>query len=561
MTENIFLKWALWYREKMGFSVIPIKEFMEDGEVKKKPYIEWLQWQKEKPTSEQIKKWWLEHPKAMIGIITGVISGISVIDADTYKMTEDELRIYQEIFPIQNTPTAISPQGGEHFYFKYHAELPQKSDIHNKIDGRNNGGYIVAPPSSANGTGIYKWQKDKRLGDIPLMPVPNQYIKNILSYRGGFIRGGIPESNITNLTHITHIEEGVRDQELFHLANMMFKGGANEEEVIKYITLFGKYCCNPPFPEKEIITKVQSAEKRVHSKKRNIAEEVKQWVELTSGNFLLTNISHELTLLTSAEKQAATMALKRLCEQGIIEKVGNRRGSYRLVEKDIEKIDLKKTIIELKDKKFKGLDIRYPFGIERFFWTYPKSIIVIAGSKGAGKTAFALNLVKLNQGRHRIVYFNSEMGEDEFASRLMGFEEMEGDDWKFEPFIRSMNFQDVIEPNAINIIDFLEKEEEFWTIAKDIRNIWEKLKKGIAIICIQKDAGAVIGRGRDFSREKARLYLTLDYDSNKAINTLKIIDIKNWRDPAINPIGKFIKFKLHRGVRYSHQGAWEEEYE
>ena len=74
--ENI-LNAALRYREQ-GFSVIPVKQ-------DKKPYIKWERYQTEKAEPDTILKWWKLHPDANVGIITGAISGIDVLDADSEK--------------------------------------------------------------------------------------------------------------------------------------------------------------------------------------------------------------------------------------------------------------------------------------------------------------------------------------------------------------------------------------------------------------------------------------------------------------------------------------------
>ena len=49
---------------------------------------------------------------------------------------------------------------------------------------------------------------------------------------------------------------------------------------------------------------------------------------------------------------------------------------------------------------------------------YPGNIVIVAGSKSAGKTSFLLNTVKENMHQHEIVYLNSEMGDTEFRKRL-----------------------------------------------------------------------------------------------------------------------------------------------
>jgi hypothetical protein len=61
---------------KRGFSVIPIK--CKD----KKPLIAWEQFQHRLVTEAEVKTWYLAWPEANVGIITGEISGLVVIDLD-----------------------------------------------------------------------------------------------------------------------------------------------------------------------------------------------------------------------------------------------------------------------------------------------------------------------------------------------------------------------------------------------------------------------------------------------------------------------------------------------
>ena len=61
---------------KLKWSVIPLKK-------DKTPYIKWLPYQKKRADTAQIKEWWEKHPRANIGIVTGAISGLVVIDIDS----------------------------------------------------------------------------------------------------------------------------------------------------------------------------------------------------------------------------------------------------------------------------------------------------------------------------------------------------------------------------------------------------------------------------------------------------------------------------------------------
>ncbi len=49
----------------------------------KKPLIAWKPYQNRLPTEEEVKAWWNQHPYANIGMATGHLSGIVVIDCDS----------------------------------------------------------------------------------------------------------------------------------------------------------------------------------------------------------------------------------------------------------------------------------------------------------------------------------------------------------------------------------------------------------------------------------------------------------------------------------------------
>jgi len=79
MTENDeispTLEWARYYVSK-GWSVIPLKP----GD--KVPAIEWKQFQKRIATDGEVTEWF-KGGKRNIGIVTGSISGLAVVDVDT----------------------------------------------------------------------------------------------------------------------------------------------------------------------------------------------------------------------------------------------------------------------------------------------------------------------------------------------------------------------------------------------------------------------------------------------------------------------------------------------
>ncbi len=140
------VKAALEYAEN-NFSVIPIQP-------NKTPHCPWKQYQDIRATAQEIKAWWDKWPEANVGIVTGTISGIVVVDIDT----EDGYEAIQEYIPDgMKVPTVKSP-GGWHLYFK--APTQSISNNTKKIPGcdfRGDGGYIVAPPSINSEKEEYTW--------------------------------------------------------------------------------------------------------------------------------------------------------------------------------------------------------------------------------------------------------------------------------------------------------------------------------------------------------------------------------------------------------------------
>lgn len=538
------LKQALMYAKK-GFSVIPIIP-----DERKKPHVEWAKYQKERASTEQIEKWWKDWPLANVAIVTGVISKISVIDIDLYKMTDEEKEEIKLLLPKVDTPVAKSPKGGRHLYFKYHADLPTKSNILKHVDGRNNGGYIVAPPSRINGSS-YEWKPGKH----PLNAIPKEHISNIKHYLG--LGGGkqlttdykpLKTTKATS-NHIS-FEDGTRDEGLFHTANCLVKGKMAEGDIYQVLERLILSWGEKPDP-KWISAKISSAIKRSAIRDRSITKDVEDWVLTTEGNFRTTDCHNELQLTTKDHKKACMMALLRLVDAGVIERNGTQRGCYRLIERHADEINWW-------DASNKEIPFKMVFGLERYVKFLPKTLTVIAGSQDAGKSALLLNIAFLNINTHPVYYFSSEMDGAELRDRIELFENYDlGVLKKIKFKERSSNFADVIDPDGINIIDFIEITDNFYRIAQDFTNIRNKLKKGIALIALQKDKNNELGRGGSFSLEKPRLYLSLDKDFPG--NILKVVKAKNWRDPEVNPNGFVMKFKLFKGVNLHPKGIWEPE--
>ena len=539
---NPFLSAALHYRDK-GFSVIPIRP-------DKKPFIQWADFQKRRATSEEIRAWWSQWPRANLAIVTGEISGIFVVDCDNEVAYEN----IQELLPDNFVSCIVKSPRGYHIYLFYSANqtIGNATGIMPNVDIRGEGGYIIAPPSINAEGKAYSWLPGLSVDEVtPAAPPDAIYniINNSIMYRGAFDKSQKDSHTKSQQVTSSHIfEEGQRDENLFHIALCLANTG-NSEDYIRQ-TLATIMLSWGEHDETWINTKVQSAFKRIEKKERNIAEVVRRFLEVTEGHFLVTDCYEESQIVTKEDKHAVIVELNRLCKAGIVERYGDRRGCYRKIENNAEVVDFLHAPTD-------DFPLALPLGVSDYCKIYPGNIVIVAGSKSAGKTAFLLNTVKENMHRHEVIYFNSEMGNSEFRKRLELFDAPLSD-WRFKAYHRSSGFADLITPERkIFIVDFLEITTDFWKVAQYIQEIHKKLKEGICIIALQKSDGKDNGRGGDFSKEKARLYLALDYLSDKKVNQVKIVDAKAWRT-SVNPRGMIRDYKLVNGSIFVPTSEWKD---
>ncbi len=504
----------------MNLSVIPVRQ-------DKKPLIAWAEFQTRRPTEEEVKGWWTKSPSANIGIVTGEISNLFVVDTDTPESTKE----IQDYLPENLlTPIQKTPHDGQHFFFQHTEGFSTRARVAPGVDIRTTGGYITVDPSIGDNGKGWTWLDGLNLYDVPPAPLPNALLMYLKEFAFSLYKEG--KSQVTQSHKM--FKSGTRDEDLFHIANQLAISRTPEDEIKQVLEILALNC-NPPFPQKEIQAKINSALERSRKRDFNISQDLKLWVESQEGHFKVTEYHTESQIVTKEQKHAVIQALKRLQEDGVIEKYGDQRGAYRKVEVKADEIDFMGV-----DEKI--VEIAWPFEIEKWVITLPKNIVVVAGEVNAGKTAFLLNVCFLNMGRFKINYYSSEMGALELRARLKKFDGSTLQHWKDNISFkeRASNFADVIKPNDINIIDYLEITDEFYKIGGMITEIFNRLKKGIAVIALQKNPKTDYGLGGMRSIEKARLYLAMER------GIIKIVKGKNWATET-NPNGISRSFKLVQG--------------
>ena len=508
----------------------------------KRPIYKWADFQKKLPTEAQIKAMFAAHPKAMLAIITGELSHILVVDCDS----PEAIQQVEDALPDSFEPIiAVSPRGGRHYYFACaNGKWQTKSAVLKNIDIRANGGVIVAPPSRNDSGGQYRWLTDLDFDKARLQEMPESLCE--------LLKSAQVESKPKFVIDLKSVEdlykEGRRDSDLFHLALALRKSGESREYVLKNLMLIAKSWGE----EKEIEwfqNKVASAFQHEEKRERNWVEEIKEWVDNTTGFFNIGNCYKDMDAQSKEQKINVRVNLHRLVNEKVIEKDKETNGRYRKLDNSFEKIDWEAASDE-------HLDIRLPLNVTDYCNINPSNILVVAGCKDAGKSAFCLNTAFLNLHKYKINYYSNEMGDVEIKKRLkkaqihcnVTTESLR----KINFFKRLDNFADIIqdEEKTIHIIDYVDVTKDAFLVGETIKTIFAKLKHSVCLIALQKDYGKDLARGGASSLDKARIYVTLE--RGKA----KIISGKDWVNEHINPAGMEMTYKLVQGCKFIAENQW-----
>lgn len=225
MGETQMLESALLYAAR-GFSVIPIR-----GRGKT-PLAKWQEFQSRRASESEIKEWFELFPDMNIGIVTGAISDLYVLDLDTgFSITD--------VGQLPVTPTVHTGGGGFHYYFKFREGLRTKSGLKTKVDARGEGGYVVAPPSVHESGVTYSWEN---------------YQEEVVEPPGWLYSGFREIISRRVLYQDKATTQGSRNDEATRKAGSLLRGA----RVGDFLPLWRKFqewnqdFCVPPLPIKEL---------------------------------------------------------------------------------------------------------------------------------------------------------------------------------------------------------------------------------------------------------------------------------------------------------------------
>lgn len=283
LTEN-FEKTANEYLS-LGFSVIPAGQ-------DKKPLVAWATYQKELPTNVIANEWASQFGNPNIGIVTGKISNLIVVDFDPRHGAD--LNAFSDI----KTPTVKTGGGGKHLYFQYEDGIQTKAGLKPGYDIRSEGGYVVAPDSLHNSGNKYEWLIHPK--GCPPIQMPDELKQ--------FLFGEASKQQKTSDVKkvLSGVSEGNRNESAAKIAGKILKMFTQNEwdtEGWKFFLSWNQQN-NPPLEESELLAVFESIKKRELAKPQQDDSSSKRKVA-----DLLMDLCTERGVITGLDQQGSPIAI------------------------------------------------------------------------------------------------------------------------------------------------------------------------------------------------------------------------------------------------------------
>jgi hypothetical protein len=530
-----------------AYSVIP----SGGGPSGKAPIIAWEKYQGVTPELEDLQAWEHQYKPALWGIVTGAVSCVVVVDIDKPEL--------QTIFTEHGlAPHIQTPRGGFHYWFR-HPGHPVKTiagllpgiDIRgdggfvNVIGKRKDGEYKVLIPPSPDA--IYPWDK-----------LPEQIARALDGERS---QGPPVEGEI--------IPEHKRNANLTRLAGSLRAKGLSQEAIEAALKAINLESCKPPLEEREVANIARSVARyptQIHNTDTSIRdyipsadsapiftkysqnihkipfgiEDIREFVRSQGFKYWeVRTLDYELGISATEHKRYRWRLLSLLQEKEEIEQHPTDGKRYRQISPN-DTLDYKAVALT------KPLDIWLPFDIHRHFNTYPGNLLDFAGVTDSGKTALAVNIIRNNDDKWTIEYWTNEVSAEELNERLQNIEpEKYIEDWNFEAKAIQPGYLQKIRPDILSIFDYIDVGDPFYRIAEEQQAIHDAIGKGVAIIFLQKDEARVLARGKGFSAQLPRLYISMDMKSAYCYKA------KTPKDPSKPLKGKTCNFTLTNGIHFT----------
>lgn len=259
---------ALAYLDR-GYSIFPVctpvpgtERCHQHGKCEKPgkvPLVKWKAYETERASEQAVRSWWGRWSAANIGMATGPISSVDVIDLDGDLATREAVNRGIEVGPWAYTGRV----GGRHIWCAHRDDAPRNFAKVGGIDFRGEGGYVLLPPSLHYSGTRYRWAIEPTGEPLPELP---RWINELAAEHINGTATGLSMTPLNGAIDVNYLiengaPEGTRDDTLFRLAAKL---RAQDYPIEVALDLVERAAgrCSPPFPLDQARAKVENAYRR-----------------------------------------------------------------------------------------------------------------------------------------------------------------------------------------------------------------------------------------------------------------------------------------------------------
>jgi predicted XRE-type DNA-binding protein len=260
----------------------------------KEPLVSWRELQRRRLEEHEIISLFERHPDANIGVVTGRVSHLLVLDADAPERVKK--------FGTPETPIAETSRGRHYYFALPDVQIRSVAGIADGLDIRAEGGYVVAPPSVHPSGKRYEWLIPPRgLDPYGALPAPPpSWLMEMLRKRRSHSR---PVREV-----VYGVEDGERNVSSAAIIGKLLGCLPIDDfpiawELVRAWNLQNK----PPLDERQLRSTfdcIARKELQKRAKIKNEAQFIKKLAQFIKNNFSQRQIAKELNVNQSTVSRA-----------------------------------------------------------------------------------------------------------------------------------------------------------------------------------------------------------------------------------------------------------------